>query len=42
MLPKIFSLLYSNEVQTVKTDSYIPVLFDLMAEFRIFIDVWQQ
>jgi hypothetical protein len=40
--PQNFSLLYSNEVQTVKTDSYISILFGLMAEFRIFIDVWQQ
>jgi len=39
--PQNFSLLYSNEVQTVKTDSYILILFGLMAGLRIFFDVWK-
>jgi hypothetical protein len=32
--PQNFSLLYSNEVQTVKTDSYISALFDKCAVMR--------
>jgi hypothetical protein len=32
--PKNFSLLYSNEVQTVKTDSYISALFYKCAVMR--------
>jgi hypothetical protein len=31
--PQNFSLLYSNEVQTVKTDSYNSTLFGLMVGF---------